>query len=185
VLNNVLTPKVPAVTIPRTPASVYFVELVLKQNGNVVDRNVYWLSTQQDAVNWTKTLGQPQATLSQYADLTSLQSLPRASVTASATTTAQSGPDGADRATVVTITNTSSSTVAFLLRTDIRRGTASGQELSGDNELQSSIWQDNDITLFPGESQTLTVTWNSADLHGAAAVVSISGWNLTKVDMVA
>jgi exo-1,4-beta-D-glucosaminidase len=65
------------------------------------------------------------------------------------------------------------------------RGTASGQELSGDNELQSSIWQDNDITLFPGESQTLTVTWNSADLHGAAAVVSISGWNLTKVDIVA
>jgi exo-1,4-beta-D-glucosaminidase len=185
VRGNVLTPKVPAVTVPRTPASVYFVELVLKQNGNVIDRNVYWLSTQQDAVNWTKTLGQPQATLSQYADLTSLQSLPRASVTASATTTAQSGPDGADRATVVTITNTSSSTVAFLLRTDIRRGTASGQELSGDNELQSSIWQDNDITLFPGESQTLTVTWNSADLHGAAAVVSISGWNLTKVDMVA
>jgi exo-1,4-beta-D-glucosaminidase len=31
----------------------------------------------------------------------------------------------------------------------VRRGTAGGQELSGDNELQSSIWQDNDITLFP------------------------------------
>jgi exo-1,4-beta-D-glucosaminidase len=185
VLNNVLTPKVPAVTVPPAPASVYFVELVLKQNGNVVDRNVYWLSTQQDVVNWSKTLGQPQATLSQYAGLTSLQSLPQARVAASATTTAQSGPDGADRATSVTITNTSGSTVAFLLRADIRRGTASGQELSGDNELPSSIWQNNDITLFPGESQTLTVTWNSADLQGAAAVVSISGWNLTKSDIVA
>jgi exo-1,4-beta-D-glucosaminidase len=185
VRSNVLTPKVPAVTVPRTPASVYFVELVLKQNGNVVDRNVYWLSTQQDVVNWTKTLGQPQATLSQYADLTSLQSLPQASVTASAATTAQAGPDGADRATRVTITNTSSSTAAFLLRADVRRGTASGQELSGDNELQSSIWQNNDITLFPGESQTLTVTWNSADLQGAAAVVSISGWNLTRSDLPA
>ena len=51
----------------------------------------------------------------------------------------------------------------------MRRGTASGQELSGDNELQSSLWQNNDITLFPGESQTLTVTWNSADLQGATA----------------
>jgi exo-1,4-beta-D-glucosaminidase len=185
VRSTVLTPKVPAVTVPRTPASVYFVELALKQNGNVVDRNVYWLSTQQDVVNWSKTLGQPQATLSQYADLTSLQSLSQASVAASATTTTQSGPDGADRATIVTITNTSSSTVAFLLRADIRRGTASGQELSGDNELQSSIWQNNEITLFPGESQTLTVTWNSADLQGAAAVVSISGWNLTKLDISA
>jgi len=29
------------------------------------------------------------------------------------------------------------------------------------------------------------VTWNSADLQGAAAVVSISGWNLTKVDIAA
>src|SRR5262249_39734106 len=134
---------------------------------------------------WTKTLGQPQATLSQYADLTSLQSLPQGSVTASATTTTQSGPDGADRATTVTISNTSSSTVAFLLRADIRRGTTSGQELSGDNELQSSIWQNNDITLFPGDSQPLTVTWNSADLQGAVVVVSISGWNLTKFDMLA
>jgi exo-1,4-beta-D-glucosaminidase len=184
VLNNLLTPKVPAVTVPPAPASVYFVELLLRNSaGAVIDRNVYWFSTQQDVVDWGKTLGSPQATLSQYADLTSLQTLPQAAVTATATTVSQAGPDGADRATTVTITNTSSSTVAFLLRADIRRGTASGQELSGDNELQSSIWQNNDITLFPGESQTLTVTWNSADLQGATAVVSVSGWNLPKFDI--
>jgi exo-1,4-beta-D-glucosaminidase len=184
VLNNLLTPKVPAVTVPPTPASVYFVELLIRNSaGTVIDRNVYWLSTQQDVVDWGKTLGSPQATLSQYADLTSLQTLPQAAVTATATTASQAGPDGADRATTVTITNTSSSTVAFLLRADIRRGTASGQELSGDNELQSSIWQSNDITLFPGESQILTVTWNSADLQGATAVVSVSGWNLPKFDI--
>jgi exo-1,4-beta-D-glucosaminidase len=100
-------------------------------------------------------------------------------------TATQSGPDGADRATTLTITNTSSWTIAFPLRADIRRGTSSGQELSGDNELQSSIWQNNDITLFPGDSQTLTVTWNSTDLQGAHAVVSISGWNLAKFDISA
>src|SRR5258707_1390109 len=83
----------------------------------------------------------------------------------------------------VTLDNLSNS-VAFLLRADIRRGTASGQELSGDNEPQFSIWQDNDIKLFPGEWQTLTVTWNSADLQGARAVVSISGWNLPKFDIL-
>jgi exo-1,4-beta-D-glucosaminidase len=180
VLTNVLTPKVPA-----SPVQTYFVELQLKQNGTLADRNVYWLSTQPDVVNWSKTLGQPQGTLSQYANLTGLQSLPQSSVTATASTVSQAGPDGADRATTVTITNTSPSTVAFLLRADIRRGTAGGQELSGDNELQSSIWQDNDITLFPGESQTLTVTWNSADLQGATAVVSVSGWNVPKIDILA
>ena len=95
------------------------------------------------------------------------------------------GPHIDGVATTVTITNTSSSTVGFLLRADVRRGTAGGQELSGDNELQSSLWQNNDITLFPGESQTLTVTWNSADLQGATAVVSVSGWNVPKIDILA
>ena len=181
VRTSLLTPKVPT----GSPAQVYFVELQLKQNGTLVDRNVYWLSTQPDVVNWSKTLGQPQGTLSQYANLQALQTLPQSSVTATAATTNQAGPDGADRATTVTITNTSSSTVAFLLRADIRRGTAGGQELSGDNELQSSLWQNNDITLFPGESQTLTVTWNSADLQGASPVVSLSGWNIAKTDIPA
>ena len=67
----------------------------------------------------------------------------------------------------------------------MRRGTPSGQELNGDNELQSSIWQNNDITLFPGESQTLTVTWNSADLQGATPVISVSGPNIPKIDIPA
>ena len=181
VLTSVLTPKVPA----GNPVQVYFVELLLKRGGTLVDRNVYWLSTQPDVVNWTKTLGQPQGTLSQYANLQALQTLPQSSVSATASTVNQAGPDGADRATTVTITNTSSSTVAFLLRADVRRGTASGQELPGDNELRSSIWQGNDITLFPGESQTLTVTWNSAGLQGATPVVSVSGWNVPKIDILA
>jgi exo-1,4-beta-D-glucosaminidase len=180
VLTGVLTPKVPA-----SPVQTYFVELQLRQNGTLVDRNVYWLSTQPDVVSWNKTLGQPQGAVSQYANLTSLQTLPASSVSATASTVSQAGPAGADRATTVTITNTSSSTVAFLLRADVRRGTAGGQELPGDNELQSSLWRGNDITLFPGESQTLTVTWNSADLQGATAVVSVSGWNVPKIDILA
>jgi exo-1,4-beta-D-glucosaminidase len=181
VLNKVLTPKVPA----GSPVQVYFVELQLKQNGTLIDRNVYWLSTQPDAVNWSKTLGQPQGVISTFANLTSLQTLPQSSVTATAATVSQPGPAGADRATTVTITDTSASAAAFLLRADVRRGTASGQELPGDSELQSSMWQSNDVTLFPGESQKLTVTWNSADLQGATPVVSVSGWNVPKVDIPA
>jgi exo-1,4-beta-D-glucosaminidase len=181
VLTRVLTPKVPV----GNPVQAYFVELVLRQNGSLADRNVYWLSTRPDVVNWTKSLGQPVGVISSYANLQALQTLPQSAITASAATTTQAGPDGADRATTVTVTNTSPSTVAFLLRADVRRGTAGGQELPGDNELQSSIWQGNDITLFPGESQKLTVTWNSADLQGATPVVSVSGWNVPKTDIPA
>ena len=45
--------------------------------------------------------------------------------------------------------------------------------------------QGNDITLFPGEAQKLTVTWNSADLQGATPVVSVSGWNVPTIDISA
>ena len=52
----------------------------------------------------------------------------------------------ADRPTPVTITTESPSPVAFLLRADVRRSTASGQELARHNALQASISQNNDIT---------------------------------------
>jgi exo-1,4-beta-D-glucosaminidase len=181
VLNNVLTP-----VVPTTPAgTTYFVELLLKQNGTLIDRNVYWLSTTPDVVNWSKTLGKPVGTVSTYANLTGLNSLPTSAISATATSALQSGPDGADLATTVTITNTSASTVAFFLRADVRRGTASGTLESGDNELQSSIWQGNDITLFPGESQTLTVTYDSSDLGGYTPVITVSGWNVPQQNIAA
>ncbi len=181
VLSKVLTHKVPT----SSPAQVYFVEVLLMRHGAVVDRNVYWLSTAPDVVNWAKTLGQPAGVISRYANLKSLRTLPRSSVSATAATAWRPGPGGSNLTTTVTITNTASKAVSFLLRADVRRGTAAGQPLPGGNELQSSVWQDNDITLFPGESQTLTVTYRSADLHGATPVISVSGWNVPEMDVAA
>jgi exo-1,4-beta-D-glucosaminidase len=174
VRTGVLTPKVPA----GSPARVYFVELELLRHGALVDRNVYWLSTRPDVVNWRQTLDRPQGILRQYARLTALQALPAGRVSVTARTVRRAGPDGADLATTVTIQDTSASAVAFLLRADVRRGTAGGRVLPGDSELQSSIWQGNDITLFPGQSQALTVSYRSASLRGAIPVVTVSGWNV-------
>jgi exo-1,4-beta-D-glucosaminidase len=178
VATGVLAPKVPVATTPPTPAKVYFVELLLTRHGTVIDRNVYWLSTQPDVVNWPKTLGSPQAAMTSYANLTALNSLPAAAIQATAhtsrqPTSRQQGADGADmvtRVTRVTITNTSKrATVAFFLRADV---------LAGGSELESATWNGNDITLWPGESQTLTVTYNAADLHGGTPVIRVSGWNV-------
>ena len=179
VATGLLHPSVPPSTTPPAPAQAYFVELLLRQQGQVVDRNVYWLSTQPDVVNWPSTLGNPQATMSQFADLTQLQTLPKARLAVSATSRPQPGPDGADAVTDVTIENTSNRpTVAFFLRADLRRGSTSGQPAAGDNEVLPSFWSDNDVTLWPGESQTLSVSYRSADLAGLAPVVSVSGWNV-------
>ncbi|HEX3783459.1 MAG TPA: beta-mannosidase [Pseudonocardiaceae bacterium] len=181
VRTGVITPKEPT----STTGNVYFVELLLKQNGNLVDRDVYWQSTKQDVINWSSTLGNPNGTESSYADLTGLKSLAPATVSATATATAKPGPDGADTSATVTITNTSTKpTVGFFLRADVRRGNADGSEQSGDNQVTSALWSDNDITLWPGESQTLTVTYDSADLDGATPLVSVFGSNVTKFDVV-
>jgi len=186
VANELITPRVPASTTPPAPAQTYFIELLLKQDGTTVDRNVYWLSTQPDVVNWSATVGEPQATMSQYADLTQLHELAQASISAHATTTAEPGPDGSTAVTSVTIKNTSATpTVAFFLRADVRRGDAQGSPEAGDNEVLPIYWSSNDTTLWPGESETLTAAYAAADLHAAQPVVSLTGWNTPTVDIPA
>ncbi|WP_329046302.1 beta-mannosidase [Amycolatopsis sp. NBC_01488] len=178
VRTGVLKPKVPAETKAPAPAQVYFVELQVKQGGKVVDRNVYWLSTQKDVVDWGKTLGNPQATLSQYSNLQALQNLPKSQVSAVASTRS----NGGDLVSTVTVTNTSKTPgAAFFLRADVRRGTADGREAGGDNQLANATWDDNDITLWPGQSQTLTATYKASDLRGAVPVISVDGFNTGRI----
>ncbi|HET6867273.1 MAG TPA: hypothetical protein VFH80_15235 [Solirubrobacteraceae bacterium] len=184
----VLHPNVPASTTPPTPAQTYFVELVLSRGGKAIDRNVYWLSTQQDSVDWATTLSQdyPQATMTQYANLKQLQSLGAATVRVTAHTHQAWGTHGGDTETDVTITNTSTEpTVAFFLRADVRRGSRSGAPAGGDNEVLPISWSDNDVTLWPGESETLRANYRHSELAGAAPVVSMSGWNVGTVDVPA
>jgi exo-1,4-beta-D-glucosaminidase len=184
VKTGVLRPNVPATTSPPRPATAYFVELILRQRGRVVDRNVYWLSTQPDVVDWAKTVGQARATMSQYADLRALKGLPGGQISAAAHTYSSRGPDGSDTATDVTITNTSSSKVAaFFVRADMRRGSAAGTPAAGDNEVLPVFWTDNDITLWPGESQSLHASYRRSDLQGASPVVTIGGWNRPTINV--
>ncbi len=175
VRENVLRPAVPAATKPPAKPQTYFVELLLRRGGQVVDRNVYWLSTQPDVINWPKTIGQPQATMSYYANLSGLRGLAPATVSVTAHTAA----DGADDVTSVTITNTSSTAApAFFVRADVRRGNAAGVPAAGDNEVLPALWSDNDTTLWPGESETLQVRYAAATLRGAAPVITVAGQNV-------
>ncbi|MFG2944054.1 hypothetical protein [Streptomyces adustus] len=44
---------------------------------------------------------------------------------------------------------------------------------------------DNQVGLWPGESATLTATYRTADLHGRAPRVRISGWNAKELTVTA
>ncbi len=192
VARSLLHPAVPATTIPPAPPKTYFVELLLERGHTIIDRNVYWFSTQRDVVNWGKTIGNPQATMTQFANLRQLQALAPATVRVRARTVTPPsghgapGRSGADTTTTVTIANTSNKpTVAFFLRADIRRGSASGVPTPGDNEVLPVFWSDNDVTLWPGESETLRASYRRADLRGASPVVSVSAWNVPTSDVAA
>jgi Exo-beta-D-glucosaminidase Ig-fold domain len=52
-----------------------------------------------------------------------------------------------------------------------------------DNAGAPVFWSDNDITLWPGESQTLHVSYRRRDLNGASPVVTVGGWNLTTLNV--
>ncbi len=178
VATGLLSPRVPPATRPPRVAKTYFIELVMYLHGAVVDRNVYWLSTQPDVVNWPKTEGSPQGTLKQYANLRELRALPMTSLRAAAATERTPGSAGHSVTTTVTLTNPSSATsVAFFARADILRGRA-GKPVGGNDQVLPVTWTDNDITLWPGESETLVASYPASALGDDAALVSIGGWNV-------
>jgi exo-1,4-beta-D-glucosaminidase len=133
------------------PAS-YFLELALRDGDREVSRNVYWLSTRPDTLNWAGTTLFVTPTTG-YADLAGVTSLPTAAVKATAS------------GTTVTLTNTGT-VPAFFLHLTLRDG-------AGAPVLPVS-WSDNDVTLFAGQSVTLRAR---ATVHGAPTV-TLEGENL-------
>jgi len=147
-------------------SSAYFIELDLaSSDGKPVSRNVYWLSTRADVLDWAGS-NWYLTPLKQYADLTALQSLPIATSDVRATTQRE----GNDDVTTVTLSvPASSKAVALLQHVSIRRG-AHG------NLALPIRWNDNDVTLWPGESMVLTARYASQGT--ADPVVEVSGWNV-------
>ncbi|MEV6969244.1 hypothetical protein AB0M47_29445 [Hamadaea sp. NPDC051192] len=158
-----------ALTVP-TPnglTSTYFLRLQLKDgSGAVVSNNLYWYSTTPDALgkksNWYST------TTKTFANLTGLNSLPsNPSVTSSATRSVSGGQETVS----ITLTNTSSANLAFFLRPEIIAG-------SGGTEVLPVTYTENYVSLWPGESTTITAAYATADLGGQAPYLRLRGYNV-------
>jgi exo-1,4-beta-D-glucosaminidase len=151
---------------PAGLSSVYFIELELTSaGGKPISRNVYWLSTQTDELDWAHS-NWYVTPVTRYADLTPLQSLPTATAKVQATTR----HEGAEDIITVTLTVPSSSkAVALFQHVSIKR--SAGGEL-----MLPILWSDNDVTLWPGESLTLTARF--AAPGAATPIVEVSGWNV-------
>jgi exo-1,4-beta-D-glucosaminidase len=152
---------------PEGLASAYFVSLSLADSaGRPVSRNDYWLSAKPESLDWAKSEWY-YTPVRDYADLTGLQQLPPADVTATATF-GSAGNEGRAR---VVLENRSRS-VAFFVHASVR-GARSG------NEVLPVMWDDNYVTLFPGERRALTAAYAKRHLAGERPVLAVDGWNVT------
>lgn len=152
-------------TLPE-PAGVsgaYFVDLRLVElPDETLSHNFYWLSSRPDVLADTSTWY--MTPVKSFADFTALKSMPAGNVKASVTF----GRAGANGTAQVKLTNPGK-TLAFFLRLQVQG--------SDGEEALPVFWDDNYITLLPGETRTISARWASRDLHGKPRVV-VSGWNL-------
>ena len=146
-------------------SGTYFVSLrVSDSTGNLLGSNFYWLSSKPETIDWTKSTWWMTPTQS-YADFTSLAQLPKVKLQVSD----HSERKGEDEVTHVTLENPSKS-LAFFVRLKVTKG-------KGGEEILPVLWQDNYVSLLPGEKRELTATYRAADLGSSAPAVEVQGWN--------
>jgi len=144
----------------------YFLVLRLENPaGKVVGSNFYWLSTRKEILDWAKSNWWMTPTES-FADFTALAQLPKVKLKVTDNTERRD----ADVITHVTLENPSSS-LAFFVRLKVSRGAR------GD-EILPVIWEDNYISLLPGEKREVAATYRASDLGSATPVIEVSGWNV-------
>ncbi len=159
----------PLFTVPALTglSATYFIRLQLKDSaGALVSNNLYWYSTSPDVLGnkstWYKTA------VKSYANLTGLSSLasnPNVTATVARTTT------GSEQTVTVTLQNTSTTNLAFFVRPEVTAG-------NGGLEVVPVSYTDNYVSLWPGESTTITATYQTSDLGGQPPFLRIRGYNV-------
>jgi exo-1,4-beta-D-glucosaminidase len=144
--------------------TTYFVRLALRDAaGRIVSRNFYWLSTEDDQLDWPKTQWYTTPTR-RHADLTALARLP-----ATTLSVAPAFEAGASTSTAqVTVTNTGRA-LAFQVRLKL-------EDPGTGDEILPVFWADNYFELLPGERREVSVSYPRVDGAGRPRVTA-DAWN--------
>jgi exo-1,4-beta-D-glucosaminidase len=147
-------------------SNTYILVLKLADSaGKLVGSNFYWLSTKPETLDWAKSTWWMTPTAS-YADFTAISQLSKVKLKV----TDRTERKGEDAVTHVTIENPSKS-LAFFVRLKVDKG------VKGE-EILPVVWEDNYISLLPGEKREITATYRASELGTAKAAVEVSGWNV-------
>ncbi len=151
---------------------VWFLDLRVLRNNSEVDNNIYWLSVKQDVMDYEAAGKLPWAFYTpakQYADFRALDKLKKVKPDYDY----KFEKDQESGKVYIKIRN-SSEAIAFFLYLDLI-----------DSETSTPIlpvyWDDNYVTLLPGEERKLEACYSLSDSKGSNPVIEISGWNTDKV----
>ena len=151
----------------------FFLNLMLRDAaGSLISSNFYWLSTKPDLLDWAKSKdyadvhGLGYAPAISYADFTGLQTLPKVTVSLSASLKREGGED----VVRVKLSNPSPH-LAFFVHLRITKD-------AGGDDVLPVFWDDNYISLLPGETRQLAAKYRTEQVHGRHLVVEAEGWNI-------
>jgi exo-1,4-beta-D-glucosaminidase len=182
-----------AFTVPQFPdiSTTFFLKLYATDRFSKVESdNFYWLSTKPDKLDWAKTHDTVVTPQSAYADMTDLQSLPSVTLRVQAKPAAspcavpyavhpQAAPttppvtaaecDGGFLYQLLTVSNPAKS-LAFMTHLRLVKGDG--------EDVIPAFFEDNFVSLLPGESRVIGVRYRRADRGRQSAHYEISGWNV-------
>lgn len=158
---------IPEATSLKEPA---FLRLVLCDGkGIVLSRNVYWLAPTVDTLDWDNSTWY-YTPVTKYANYTSLPSMKRASISAIQGEATSPAADGRRKSSVI-LQNTAK-IPAFFIRMELH------DENGGD--ISPAFWDDNYVTLWPGEEMVIGIQWMATDAKKGVSV-RVSGGNIGQV----
>ena len=151
----------PGTLFPQNDPGIHFIELALTDaHGNHVSDNFYWIPSKLTQFNWKKT-DFTHTPASSFENLKALAALPAAHVTAKLS---RGGAGGS----TLTLHNDSQA-LAFLVNAQVF-------DAAG-HAINPAFWSDNYVSLFPGESRTLTVHLASGATDHIGSI-TVAGWNV-------
>ncbi len=153
--------------MPDGLTTTYFLKLELHDaEGKLVSDNFYWLSTKADVLDWAKRSDTVYTPQKDFADLTGLNSLPKAGVAISKM------DRGSGRNAVLTVVaENKGNSLAFMVHTRLTRG-------KGGEEITPVLWSDNYFSLLPGEEKKVTARFDLSGLGGVTPELVMDGWNV-------
>lgn len=137
---------------------VHFVQLQLKDGaGRLVSENLYWRGMAEH----------PD-------DLTALNTMSTVELEATATR-----HDDADKVKITLTLRNTGKEVALLTHAQLRHGERDKTGVDAVNERVLPVYySDNYISLVPGESRTIEIEADAADLKGESPYIALDGWNV-------